>query len=187
VFVVLQGSSTPFGKGPQPILWADSRAVCVKITISGVRSLRHYFVIFKVYVTFTNVAAGRITQPSWPRFGHPCSIGCREVRHGLGGGITRRVSFTYDVCLLSGCTQCLVNIADMNFMVRWVFEMGWKFWRKNLLLLPGFEPPPVQPVAFLRCYLNIRDFLEISALNPFKGKWQLYVPLLYSISCHTVY
>jgi hypothetical protein len=48
-----------YGKGPQPSLWAGSRAACGEIAISVVSNSLKYCDIFIVYTQLTNVAAGR--------------------------------------------------------------------------------------------------------------------------------
>ena len=49
---------TSYGKGPHPLLWAGSRPAHGKITVSGMRNLLNYCVIYIVYTQFTNVAVG---------------------------------------------------------------------------------------------------------------------------------
>jgi hypothetical protein len=60
-----------YGKGPLPLLRAGSRAARGNITISDIPNL-NYYVIFIVYIQFTNVSAGRIIQPGGPRVGDSC-------------------------------------------------------------------------------------------------------------------
>ena len=62
---------TFYGLGPQSLLRTGLRAACGKITISDIPNCLKYCVIFKVYTQFTNVDAGRITQPGGPRDGDP--------------------------------------------------------------------------------------------------------------------
>ena len=49
-----QGWPTSFSKGPEPLLWASSRAAFVEINISGVHNILNYRKIFvlKVKVKF---------------------------------------------------------------------------------------------------------------------------------------
>jgi hypothetical protein len=65
-----QGCPTILGTMPKPLLWTGSWATGVKSRLSGIPNL-NYCVICIVYVRFTNVAAGRITQPGGPRVEHP--------------------------------------------------------------------------------------------------------------------
>lgn len=49
----------PFrGKGPHPLLWADSQAARGNITISRITNRVNYCVIFIAHTLFINVAAG---------------------------------------------------------------------------------------------------------------------------------
>ena len=52
-----------FGKGPHPLLWANSRAARRKITVSGTHHYLNYREIYTAYTQFTNVTASRIIQP----------------------------------------------------------------------------------------------------------------------------
>jgi hypothetical protein len=61
-----------YDQGPHPLLWARSRAARGKITISGTPNRLNYCVIFMVYAQFTNLDAGRITEPGGPRIGNQC-------------------------------------------------------------------------------------------------------------------
>jgi len=67
------GVQTLYRLGPQPLSRTGSRAACVKITLSdiGLPNCKKYYVNFTVCTQFTNVAAGRTTQPGGPRFGDP--------------------------------------------------------------------------------------------------------------------
>jgi hypothetical protein len=81
-----------YSKGPLPLLWAGSRAACGNITISGIRNLLNYCVIFIVYTQFTNASPGRIIQSGGPRVRDPwiiCSwicIICIYVSTGASPG-----------------------------------------------------------------------------------------------------
>lgn len=59
----------PYGKGP--LLWAGPLAARGQITVSGVRN-RLNCVIFILYASFINMAAGRLMQPDWPWVGDLC-------------------------------------------------------------------------------------------------------------------
>jgi hypothetical protein len=50
-----------YNKGPHPLLWADSRAACGKIAVSGIPNIRSFFI---VYAQFTNMAAGWRPMPN---------------------------------------------------------------------------------------------------------------------------
>lgn len=71
VFCVGQGCPAFFFTGPQPLLWASSRAARVKITTSSLPKRLYYCTVFTVGVGFTYVAGGRITQPGGSRVGRP--------------------------------------------------------------------------------------------------------------------
>jgi len=43
------GVQRSHGIGPHPLLWAGSRTLYGKITISGITNRLNYYVIFKVY------------------------------------------------------------------------------------------------------------------------------------------
>jgi hypothetical protein len=55
-------STNLYGKQPHLLLRASSQVKPQKITVSGIPRHIRYCVIFMVYRSLTNVAAGRITQ-----------------------------------------------------------------------------------------------------------------------------
>lgn len=65
----------PFSpKGPQPLLWGGWWTVPVKFTVLGILNSPKRCVIFILYMQFTDLAAGGVTQPVGPRVEYPYSM-----------------------------------------------------------------------------------------------------------------
>jgi hypothetical protein len=75
--LITEMSNEFLSKGLQPLFWAVSRVAYVKITKSDISNRLNFCAILNLYIYmysykyFTNVAAGRITQPGGPRFVTP--------------------------------------------------------------------------------------------------------------------
>ena len=62
-----------YGKEPHKLLWAGSRAVSRKTTVTAIPNCVSDCEIVLVYTHFTNVSASRVMQPGGPRVGDPSS------------------------------------------------------------------------------------------------------------------